>query len=118
MNDLIENVLSMVRRQFLKKQITMTCTLDRTIPPCLVDDRRLRQVLLNLIMNAGQAIVADGCIRIRTRAENSSIITEIEDDGPGISKEILAKIFDPFFSSMEPGEGSGLGLSVSYGIVH
>jgi PAS domain S-box-containing protein len=116
-NGVIENVLSMVRQQFVKKQIALICTLDDTVPACPIDSRRLKQVLLNLIMNAGQAIVTNGTINIRTRAENSSIIIEVEDDGPGISKDIQDKIFDPFFSTKEPGEGTGLGLSVSYGII-
>jgi signal transduction histidine kinase len=101
----------------VKKQIALICTLDDTVPACPIDSRRLKQVLLNLIMNAGQAIVTNGTINIRTRAENSSIIIEVEDDGPGISKDIQDKIFDPFFSTKEPGEGTGLGLSVSYGII-
>jgi len=116
-NSIIENVLSMVHQQFLKKQINLCCTLADDIPPCLVDSRRMKQVLLNLIMNAGQAIDNRGDITIRTRTENSSVLVEIEDSGPGIGKDVLDKIFDPFFSTKEPGEGTGLGLSVSYGII-
>ncbi len=116
-NTTIEDVLTMVRQQFLKKQINLVCNLDSTLPNCLMDSRRMQQVLLNLIMNAEQAIGNKGNISITTRAENSSVIIEIEDDGPGISKEITDKIFDPFFSTKEPGQGTGLGLSVSYGIV-
>ena len=77
----------------------------------------MKQVLLNLIMNSGQAIGNKGNIHISTRAEKAGIIIEIEDDGPGISKDIIDKIFDPFFSTKEPGQGTGLGLSVSYGII-
>jgi signal transduction histidine kinase len=116
-NSIIDNVLSMVHQQFLKKQINLCCTFADNIPSFLVDSRRMKQVLLNLIMNAGQAIGSGGDITIRTRTENSSVLVEIEDSGPGISKDILDKIFDPFFSTKEPGEGTGLGLSVSYGII-
>ena len=116
-NDTIENVLSMVSQQFLKKQIVLKTDLDTTLPRCLIDDQRMKQVLLNLIMNAGQAIGNKGEINISTRAEKTDIIIEIEDDGPGINKDIIDKIFDPFFSTKEPGQGTGLGLSVSYGII-
>jgi PAS domain S-box-containing protein len=117
-NDIIENVLSMVRQQFLKKQINLVSDLDSTIPPFFMDSRRMKQVLLNLIMNAGQAIGNKGNINIRTRADDTSLIIEVEDDGPGIARDIQDNIFDPFFSTKEPGEGTGLGLSVSYGIIH
>jgi len=69
-------------------------------------------------MNGAQAIEKNGTIVISTRADQNHIIIEIEDDGPGIKKDILDKIFDPFFSTKEPGQGTGLGLSVSYGIIH
>ncbi len=117
-NAIIENVLSMVQQQFLKNRINLVSDLDSTIPPCLMDSRRMKQVLLNLIMNAGQAIGNKGNISIRTWTEKSCVIIEIADDGPGIKKDIQDKIFDPFFSTKEPGEGTGLGLSVSYGIIH
>jgi len=82
-----------------------------------MDSRRIQQVLVNLIMNSVHAIGNKGKISISTRAENNQVLIEIEDDGPGINKKILDKIFDPFFSTKEPGQGTGLGLSVSYGII-
>lgn len=116
-NDTIEGVLSMVSQQFKKNQITLECNLDNSLPHCLIDSRRIQQVLVNLIMNSIHAIEKNGKISVSTRAENNQILIEIKDDGPGIDKEILDKIFDPFFSTKEPGQGTGLGLSVSYGII-
>ena len=116
-NDSIENVLLMVQQQFLKQKIQLTTELDPTLPDCFIDERRLKQVFLNLIMNGVQAIASNGEISIRSRLADEQILIEIEDNGPGISKDILDKIFDPFFSTKEPGQGTGLGLSVSYGIV-
>ncbi len=116
-NEIIENVLSMVSQQILKKQINLVRNLDASLPPCHIDNQRIKQVLLNLIMNAGQAVEDNGNVSISTRAEHQEIIIDVEDDGPGIGKDIQDKIFDPFFSTKEPGKGTGLGLSVSYGIV-
>ena len=116
-NESIETVLSMVGQQFKKNQINLICTLQPDLPHCLMDNRRIQQVLVNLIMNGVHAAGNKGKITVSTRSENDRILIEIEDDGPGINKEILDKIFDPFFSTKDPGQGTGLGLSVSYGII-
>lgn len=116
-NKIVEGVLSMVGQQFKKKQIRLSCNLDKTLPHCLVDSSRIQQVLVNLIMNGVQAVEDRGNISISTRRKDDHVLIEIEDDGPGISKEVLDKIFDPFFSTKEQGKGTGLGLSVSYGII-
>jgi len=81
------------------------------------DKNKLIQVFLNLIQNAFQAMDQGGTLKLRNRIENSSLIIEIEDSGPGIAKELQGKIFDPFFTTKEPGEGTGLGLAVVYGIL-
>lgn len=117
-NEIVEGVLSMVGQQFKKKQIRLNCNLDKTLPHCQVDSRRIQQVLVNLIMNGVQAVENRGKISISTRTKDDHVLIEIEDDGPGISKEVLGKIFDPFFSTKGQGKGTGLGLSVSYGIIH
>jgi two-component system, NtrC family, sensor kinase len=116
-NSAIESVLSMVGQQFKKNQITLSCDLDNNLPHCFMDSRRIQQVLVNLIMNSVHAVGIKGNISITTQSANNQIFIHIDDDGPGISKNILDKIFDPFFSTKEPGQGTGLGLSVSYGII-
>jgi len=78
---------------------------------------RLSQVFLNLLVNAGQAIDAEGKITLSTGVEGSEVWVRVEDTGCGISEENLTRVFDPFFTTKPVGQGTGLGLSVSYSIV-
>lgn len=79
---------------------------------------QINQVIMNLLVNAAQAMKESGAIFIRTRQANSNVIIEIQDTGSGIPPNILSKIFDPFFTTKEVGKGTGLGLSLSYGIIN
>jgi PAS domain S-box-containing protein len=78
---------------------------------------QLNQVFMNLLVNAGQAIVEHGEITIRTGRDGDSVWVEVSDTGSGIPQENLNRIFDPFFTTKPVGKGTGLGLSLSYGIV-
>ncbi len=89
-------------------------------PHVLGDENQLQQVLLNLVQNAHQAMVERPGARVltvRSWPEGARVCLEVRDTGPGIPAELMPRIFDPFFTTKAPGEGSGLGLSVSYGIV-
>jgi CheY-like chemotaxis protein len=86
----------------------------------MLDFNQFQQVLLNLINNAQYAIAnhrGHGTLTITTSQRDGRILLEVQDDGPGIPREALGKIFDPFFTTKPVGEGTGLGLAVSYGIV-
>jgi C4-dicarboxylate-specific signal transduction histidine kinase len=91
--------------------------------PCasaFADENQIQQVILNLVQNAHQAMLAqedERLLTVRVRPMAATLLIEILDTGPGIPPEALARLFDPFFTTKPPGEGSGLGLSVSYGIV-
>jgi signal transduction histidine kinase/CheY-like chemotaxis protein len=92
------------------------------LPQVFADGHQLKQVLLNLIINAEQAMLAAsgrGTLVVRTwhDAERESVTLEINDDGPGIPDDVQPKIFDPFFTTKEVGQGTGLGLTVAYAIV-
>ncbi|HVH20038.1 MAG TPA: ATP-binding protein [Myxococcota bacterium] len=79
--------------------------------------QQLRQVFVNLLLNASQAISPGGHIRLSTRSENGRAVVVVADDGPGIAPEIIDRIFDPFFTTKPVGEGTGLGLGIAYQIV-
>jgi signal transduction histidine kinase len=83
----------------------------------MIDRHMIEQVLMNLILNAVQAMKDGGRLSIRTFVEEGVCMIEVRDTGAGIPASILPKIFDPFFSTKGEGEGTGLGLSVSLGIV-
>jgi signal transduction histidine kinase len=87
------------------------------IPEIVGSPNQLRQVFVNLIVNAVQAIDGEGTIRLIVGRDGGEAIARIEDDGPGMSEEVRERLFDPFYTTKPPGEGTGLGLYVSYEIV-
>jgi signal transduction histidine kinase len=89
-------------------------------PPVWADENQLQQVLLNLVLNAMQAMAkkpGERRLTVRVRVDEPHAVIEVLDTGPGIPPEALPRIFDPFFTTKSAGEGSGLGLSVSRGII-
>ena len=119
-NEGIKSTLVVTRNE-LKWLVEVELELSE-VPPVVCNPGQINQVLLNLIMNATQAIKSQareekGRIRIRTYATEEHIVCEIADDGPGIEPAVQLKIFDPFFTTKPVGEGTGLGLSVSHDIV-
>ncbi len=115
----LEEVVSVLEKQLEKENIVIKRSYDTSMPPVLLDSHKMKQVYMNLIMNARQAITDGGEINIATKWNriNDKIIITFKDSGTGISDDILDRIFDPFFTTKGPGRGTGLGLSVSYGIV-
>jgi len=86
-------------------------------PPCRCSPNQLRQVFVNLIINAVQALGEQGEIRLSTGIDGGEIFARVQDDGPGMTEATRQRLFDPFFTTKPVGEGTGLGLSVSYEIV-
>jgi two-component system NtrC family sensor kinase len=87
------------------------------LPEAFCSPGEIQQVILNLLINALDAIEDAGVIRLETRLEEDTLVVSVCDDGTGIERQDLARIFDPFFTTKTVGEGTGLGLSISYEIV-
>ncbi len=119
LNPTIEEVVRMVDHQFRQQRCTIELDLAPGLPLVKIDANKMKQVYLNLLMNARQAINGRGIIRIKTRylPDAGQVQISFWDNGVGIPPEIIDRIFDPFFSTKKTGEGTGLGLSVSYGII-
>jgi PAS domain S-box-containing protein len=117
LNAVIDRVLVLTNHAFVASHIRLDKQLDRSLPSLMVDRHMMEQVLMNLILNAIQAIKGGGVITIRTRARDSVYAVDVEDTGCGIPNTVLPRIFDPFFTTKGTGEGTGLGLSVSLGII-
>ncbi|MBN2416714.1 VCBS repeat-containing protein [bacterium] len=106
----------MILHPELKDRITVTKSFEaKGIVECNIG--QINQVFLNILMNAAQAIEGEGAIGVRTFNRRKQTVIEIRDSGCGIPGEILAKIFDPFYTTKDIGKGIGLGLSISYSIV-
>jgi two-component system, NtrC family, sensor kinase len=118
-HSVIEEVLGLLKRPFELDRIALERDFDECVPPLLLDKEKMRQVFMNLLVNAKQAIGRQGTIKLLTRydAAQEEVVIQVADNGCGIDPENQARIFDPFFTTKLTGEGTGLGLSVSYGIV-
>ncbi|MDE3170398.1 MAG: PAS domain-containing protein [Acidobacteriota bacterium] len=117
LNSIVEETLTLVQHPFKTAHITVAKKYTEPLPPVLGSTTRLQQVFLNLFMNARDAMPKGGMLEVRTAAFNGSVEIEVTDTGAGISPENLHRIFDPFFTTKATGRGTGLGLSVSYGII-
>lgn len=113
----LESTLTMLGYRLRKSGVEVVRNYDRALPEITAHGSQLNQVWTNLIVNALDALDGPGQITITTKREGDCILIEIADDGPGIPQELQSRIFDPFFTTKEVGQGTGLGLDISYKIV-
>lgn len=118
-NASMQEVIQLVEHVFSLNRIKIIHTPDATLPPLTGDKERLKQVWLNLLNNAADAIGQNGVISVQSKRgdHGQGIEISVADTGTGVKKENLRKIFDPFFTTKPVGKGTGLGLSVSFGII-
>jgi signal transduction histidine kinase len=121
-NQVVRETLALRAYEQRVTNITVIDALAAGLPNVFADGHQVQQVLLNLVINAEQAMLSAngrGGLVVRTwhDADHESVILEINDDGPGIPDDLQPKIFDPFFTTKEVGKGTGLGLTVAYAIV-
>jgi histidine kinase len=126
-NDVLHQAFEIFHQQLKIRGIDVTWDIDASLPRIYADPGRLEQVMINLLINARDAIEnrwdsvpeaeANRQIRISTAHKGNKIIIEVSDTGTGLPNYILDKIFEPFFTTKKVGQGTGLGLSISYGII-
>jgi PAS domain S-box-containing protein len=116
-NRVVEETLSLVAHPLKTSQIQVVKQLTDGLPAVRGSANKLQQVFLNLFLNARDAMPTGGILEVRTGAHNGSVEIEVADTGNGIPRDHIHKIFDPFFTTKPGGRGTGLGLSVSYGII-
>ena len=116
-NSLLSDVVKLVRRQ--KELNNLSVELDYSSEPIIIhgDFNQLKQVFLNMTLNATDATEDGGQIRISSSRSDDEVQIKFEDSGCGIASENLDKVFEPFFSTKSPGKGTGLGISICYGII-
>jgi signal transduction histidine kinase len=124
---LVEKVIGLLEHKIAENNIAIKLNIDKSLPSISADSDQLQQVFLNLLLNSLQALPSGGRIKISAAmifdgngtldGKAPRLRIEFEDNGAGISPEYIGQVFDPFFTTKDIGEGTGLGLSVSYGIV-
>jgi PAS domain S-box-containing protein len=116
-NKALVDVLSLVEHQLSGSRIRIRKELASDLPSIRGNENRLQQVFFNLILNARDAMPRGGWLTLVSYADTDTVVVEVKDTGHGIRREHVRRIYDPFFTTKRIGRGTGLGLSVSYGIV-
>jgi two-component system, NtrC family, sensor kinase len=114
--EVIQAALELMRPQSRFRQVSLTSEIPDGLPLVTASPGRLTQVLVNLLLNAADAVAGNGEVGVRARRDGESVLIEIRDSGPGVPESDRERIFDPFFTTKAPGQGTGLGLSTSLGL--
>jgi signal transduction histidine kinase len=110
------DVVSLVEKPLAAQRVAVRAELPPGLPPFVGSPDQVAQILINLVNNARDAMPQGGVLTLRTRAQDGHVVAEVRDTGPGLPPEVERRLFEPFFTTKPVGRGTGLGLSVSYGI--
>jgi signal transduction histidine kinase len=113
----VKEIVSLLERRTRARDIALDLAIEPALPDAWLDGNELEQVMVNLVNNAIDAIAGAGRITITAVRDADHILLTVRDDGCGIAERDLDNVFQPFFTTKPPGQGTGLGLSVVYGIV-
>ncbi len=116
-NNVIEATLGVTEHQLELSRVKVERNLGKDLPAVDGNANQLQQVFLNIVINASKSMPGGGTLVVTTRRERDSVLTSFRDDGTGMPDAVRDRIFEPFFTTRKVGEGTGLGLSVSYGLV-
>ncbi len=117
-NAIVQETLALVDHQLSQSSITLDTRYADHLPPIRGQEGKLQQVITNIVINAMQAIEDHGTITVSSELQDDRVLVRVTDTGVGIPQENLDKVFEPFFTTKDLGRGTGLGLSVTYGLVH
>ncbi len=117
---LLQSTMSLLRNALMAQRVEARVEIEPGLPAISIDANRMQQVFVNLVNNASQAIASTGrpgTVTIRARRFLDEVVVDVIDDGPGMTEEVAAQVFEPFFTTKPEHEGTGLGISISQGIV-
>jgi two-component system NtrC family sensor kinase len=117
LNEIASEAVSFLEPRFRKENVDCVLELAKDLPELTADPSQLHQVVVNLVVNAVQAMPGGGTLTVRTRSGDDNVYLVVEDTGVGMDEEVKKSIFLPFFTTKELGQGTGLGLPVVHGIV-
>lgn len=116
-NEIVDQALRITEAGVIRGDIEVVRDYDETLPMIVADPQHIKQVVVNLVVNAIQAMGEGGTVHIQTTTQQNDVYLIVEDSGPGMPPEVLKQIFTPFYTTKDVDKGSGLGLSVIHGIV-
>jgi signal transduction histidine kinase len=116
-NRVLDDTLQLLEPQLRNTRVEIYRNCLPDLPAGYGNPSKLQQVFMNLVLNARDAMPLGGRLTIQTRLVETSIVVDFHDTGIGMAPEVIARIYDPFFTTKEVGQGTGLGLALSYGII-